>query len=36
VLGVSNRRRFLRRDLDDLDVLQDWLAVTFQRLVDSD
>jgi AcrR family transcriptional regulator len=36
VLGVSNRRRFLRRDLDDLDALQDWLAVTFQRLVDSD
>jgi hypothetical protein len=36
VLGVSNRRRFLRRDLDDLDALQDWLAVTFQRLVDGD
>jgi AcrR family transcriptional regulator len=36
VLGVSNRRRFLRHDLDDLGALQEWLAATFQRLIDGD
>jgi AcrR family transcriptional regulator len=34
VLGVSTRRRVLRRDLGDLRDLQDWLAATIQRLVD--
>jgi AcrR family transcriptional regulator len=36
VLGVSTRRRVLRRDLGDLRHLQDWLGVTIQRLVDDD
>jgi AcrR family transcriptional regulator len=34
VLGVSTRRRVLRRDLGDLGALQAWLGPTIQRLVD--
>jgi AcrR family transcriptional regulator len=35
VLGVSTRRRVLRRDLGDLRDLQDWLGATIQRLVEN-
>ena len=34
VLGVSTRRRVLRSELGDRDVLQAWLGSTIQRLAD--
>jgi hypothetical protein len=35
ILGISARIRVLRDDLGDAEALQDWIAVTIQRLLDA-